>query len=332
MKRILLYICIICFISSCTNYEYDGIKLPNNDNIIRLTSLRHKVGTRQANENGHPYKVFGIIEGDTEWYMITDVHADDSIKDNSIFYWPGRDSVTFYSFAPHFDGEMVSQDFSSNPPSLVITYKPAGDGNDFTIATPTKQARIPGGDNPRVPLVFKHMLSAITITIKISDELATAGYSLNKNLDEVPEDSSAYGYTVIFKVPYNQGTINAALADPVWYDVEQEEVSFDNNITFYIIPQTYNQTATDTCTIQFDNIWLFRNGVTVFNNLLMKYNLQDGDLTDNTFKPGYKYNSNLTFTKDSHEAGGDPILGEEIIFGSTEEAWDNQSTVNINTN
>ena len=118
MKRILLYICIICFISSCTNYEYDGIKLPNNDNIIRLTSLRHKVGTRQANENGHPYKVFGIIEGDTEWYMITDVHADDSIKDNSIFDWPGRDSVTFYSFDPHFDGEMVSQDYSSIPPSL----------------------------------------------------------------------------------------------------------------------------------------------------------------------------------------------------------------------
>ena len=63
----------------------------------------------------------------------------------------------------------------------------------------------------------------------------------------------------------------------------------------------------------------------------MSYNIPNNILSDNEFKPGYKYNLNFTFTKDSRQEGGDPIFGDEIIFGSSEEPWDNQSTVTIDS-
>ena len=64
----------------------------------------------------------------------------------------------------------------------------------------------------------------------------------------------------------------------------------------------------------------------------MSYTLKDGDLEDNEFKLGYKYNIEFTFTKNSHEVGGDPIFGEEIVFGSTFTPWNINDGININQN
>lgn len=292
--------------------------------------MRYKPTSRAANDNGHPYSVYGIIEGSNEWYVQTEVFISkaglDSVSPDSVYYWPGTDSITFYSFSPNQDAAMQVQDFSSNPPKLTITYEPQGDGNDFTIATPNKQGRLADGTNPKVPLVFKHMLAAIQISIEVSPELHTAGYSLNNNVYNAPEGD---GYTAILQVPYSIGTINAVDSNPTWSNVSGPAKKFTNNITYYVIPQTINTTESDTCTTQFSNIWLYRNDIVVFDNLLMQYTLKDNDIPDNEFKMGYMYRLNFTFTTDSHQVGGDPIFGDEIIFGSTVEPWSDGGNDNI---
>lgn len=119
MKKLIIFICIIIVANGCSESETEKTINAERRNIISFLSLRNKI-TRKANENGHPYRVYGIIEGDTEWYLQTDVHADDVIKNDSIFYWPGIDSVTFYAFAPHFDASMLERTFTSNPPSMLL--------------------------------------------------------------------------------------------------------------------------------------------------------------------------------------------------------------------
>lgn len=325
MKKLLFLICIITVLISCIDSELENTINIERRNIIHFSSLYNKI-TRKANENGHPYRVYAQIDGHTDWYIQTDVHAYDTIQNDSIFYWPGTDTITFYSFAPHFDSSMIEQTFTSDPPSLLIKYQPLGQGNDFTIATPKKQACPLSGENSKVALVFKHMLSAIQISIKLSSDLSDAGYSLNENVHQTSSDSA---YSVYLQVPFSIGTINAADSFPTWNLEDGPSKKFSNNVTFFILPQTYN-TDSDTCTIQFDNICLYRNGITVFDDLLMSYTLKDGDLDNNSFKQGYNYNIVFTMTTNSHDASGDPIFGEEIVFGSSITSWDIETGININ--
>ena len=81
-------------IFSCTQNEVSHIANWNKDGIIQLRSMRDKVSTRLANDNGHDYCVYSYIAGDKNWYMegIDVDGSNDSILSGDIYYWPKYDT------------------------------------------------------------------------------------------------------------------------------------------------------------------------------------------------------------------------------------------------
>ena len=318
-------------ISSCTQNEVSHMANWNKDGIIQLRSMRDKVSTRLANDNGHDYCVYSYIAGDKNWYMegIDVDGSNDSILSGDIYYWPKYDTLSFFAYSAYGESSITDVVATVDPPSITLYYEPQGQGTDFTIATTVKQAREPGVDNVTVPLVFKHMLTKANIVLKLSDELVDYNYTLNPGTSgAVTTEDIDSVYWVNLTVPYNRGSIDVATASPTWTLIDNSSIEFIQNRTFYIMPQTYNEEA-DSCVLQFQNIIIKRNGVVAFKGDLLTYKLKDGDLLNNTMEMGKEYLLTLTLAPTSVDADSVPLFGDAMVFSSSAVDWNDVVEVPI---
>ena len=199
-----------------------------------------------------------------------------------------------------------------------------GQGTDFTIATSVKQAREVGVNNVTVPLEFKHKLAKIDVTINLSQQLVDNGYLLNKGTSgSVPTGVDTL-YWASLTIPFNEGEIDVAVANPVWTLIPNTPATFTRNRTFLILPQTYD-TVKDSCVIQFKNIIISRNNTVVFQDSLKSYKLKATDVPDSTFYMGKLYSFNFTLTTSSYDAAGNPIFGDLVEFSSTVVDWGDEN-------
>ena len=325
-KNALLLLILSCIIYSCSNNEIIETNKYNESVKIEFRSLRDKILTRNASDNGHPYSVYSFIDGDANWYMeALKVSNDDVIANNEVFYWPRYDTLSFFAYCPIGDGSITDIQTTVNPPSITMYYEPLGQGTDFTIATSVKQARIKGVDNVTVPLAFKHKLAKIDVTITLSRALVNSNYVLNKGTSgSVPEGNDSV-YWASIRLPINKGYIDVATANPEWTLTDNTPVTFDRNRTFLVLPQTYNATS-DSCVIQFKNIIISRNDVIVFRDTLLPYKLKTSDIPDSTFLMGKHYIINFTLGVTAEDEDGNPIFGDAMLFGSSVADWDSISS------
>ena len=321
MKKTYLILLIISVIYSCSNNEIIETIKPSESVKIEFRSLRDKILTRNASDNGHPYSVYSFIDGDSIWYRQgIEVSNSDVIANNEVFYWPRYDSLSFFAYCPIGDGSISKIITTVNPPSITMYYKPLGQGTDFTIATSVKQAREKDVDNVTVPLKFKHKLAKVDLTINLSDTLVQANYFLNKGTSgSVPKDNDSV-YWASISVPYNLGFIDVASKTPQWTLTPNTPVTFDRNRTFLILPQPINETS-DSCVIQFKNIIISRNDVVVFHDSLMPYKLKTTDIPDSEFIMGNHYIMNFTLDITSVDEEGNPIFGDAMFFNSSISNW-----------
>ena len=327
---IAIVVCLVA-IFSCTQNEVNNPSNWDREGIIQFRSLRNKLSTRVANDNGHDYCVYSYIDGDSNWYMegINISGTNDSILSGDIYYWPQYDTLSFFSYSAYGEGSITDVVTSVNPPSITLYYEPVGQGTDFTIATAVKQAREPGVDNITVPLVFKHMLAKANITLNLSADLVDSKYTLNPGTSgTVTAEDEDSVYWVNLTLPYNKGSIDVATANPTWTLEANSSIEFIKNRVFYIMPQTYNE-DTDSCVLQFQNIIIKRNGVVAFKGDLMPYKLKDGDLVNNTMEMGKQYNLALTLAATSIDEDSVPLFGDKMIFSSSSVAWNDSIEVPI---
>ena len=313
------YILSICFaiIYGCSENQPHLSTQWDENKIIQFRSMRNKMITRIANDNEENYGVYSYIDGDSNWYMENlTVTSKDSITTGGTYYWPTYDSLNFFAYCPNSYTGIDSVIVSINPLSINLYYQHLGDGTDFTIATPVKQARSPSTNNVSVPLVFKHMLSKVDITVNLSSELIANKYQLNEGSAGVVVDENDTVYWSNITVPYNNGVIDAASDNPTWTIIGNSSIEFVSNTTFLLIPQTYNE-ENDTCTIQLQNIIIKRNNEVVFHDDLKPYKLKAGDIDLSTFMMGKHYLFLFTIDATSEDLDGNPIFGEEISFSSS---------------
>ena len=105
MKRLFYILSILgLFFYSCSNNEFIEINDQNKLLPINFRSIRDKIMTRPASDNGHPYSVYSFIDGDENWYMNgIEVSNEDVIANNLVFYWPQYDSLSFFAYCPYGD-------------------------------------------------------------------------------------------------------------------------------------------------------------------------------------------------------------------------------------
>ncbi len=317
---VVILLCALC--QGCTKEITDYIPSGNDKNIIQLMSLRDKIPTRAANDNGHTWQVYAEMVDTESWYFTSQVTSDNRIVDGP-YYWPGTKPVRFFAFAPYwtYSGEMPAID--DEYPKLTITYEPKGAGNDFTIATPKVWAHS-GDSSNMVALEFKHMLSKMIIGIKLSPTLSRQGYSLN---DSNRVDTTVAEYTAAMKVYYNKGSIDATSDDPVWTNLEVGlgDTLNRNKRTYLFLPQTFNTSTTDSCMVQILGLKMYRNNIEVFSGDMKPYNIKNDVIANNQFLMGTFYRLTLMINTLSEDSDGNPIFGEEITFGSEVVDWSGTS-------
>ena len=330
MKKTYLILLILSgMIYSCSNNEIIETNKLNEPVKIKFRSLRDKILTRVASDNGHPYSVYSFIDGDENWYMEDlEVSNSDVIANNQVFYWPRYDTLSFFAYCPLGDGSIKDIQTTVNPPSITMYYEPLGEGTDFTIATSVKQARERDVDNVNVVLSFKHKLAKIDLTINLSDTLVQSNYLLNEGTSGSVEDGNDSVYWASIRMPFNRGLIDVATAVPEWTLTDNTPATFDRNRTFLVLPQSFNESS-DSCVIQFKNIIVTRNDIVVFQDSLLPYKLKTADIPDSAFIMGNHYIINFTLNPTSKDEDGNPIFGEAMLFGSSVSNWGDSISIPI---
>ena len=171
------------------------------------------------------------------------------------------------------------------------------------------------------------MMSKINVAVAMSSSLAAAGYSVSK---PYVETTNPDGYKTTLIVPNDEGTINAADSTLAWSDITGPTggVTYNNQNSFIIIPQSYTATSTTPSTdftlqITDLDILLTVNDQTstVFSGNLKAYGLTDGLIANNTFLMGYNYNITLTITNVSVDDSGNNVFGGAVSFSATVADW-----------
>ena len=222
MKNV-LYILFFILIG-CTNHVTEEIPYIKSDEMIRFSALRDKIITRYANDNKSMYKAYGIIEneGSKGWFINSSIipsstsGGNDTISDNTAYYYPYGKSVQFYAYAPASSSSLSVTTDASIPSISLSLIVPSHASNDFTIATPITQG------SGKVSFQFKHMLTKVNTAIKLSTDLTDAGYSTNSN------------YQTILKVANDRGTIEATDSESSWTKVTgpTNAVTYTGNNSF----------------------------------------------------------------------------------------------------
>ena len=329
MRNIFYILIITLLFIGCTNQLIDDTHPNQLSEMISFTTLRDKISTRYANDNKSNYQVYATIKGEEDkgWFINNTLipsstsGGNDTISDNTTYYYPYGKSIQFYAYAPSYSASL-SVTADSSTPSIAITLTvPSHTGNDFTIATPITQS------SGKVSFQFKHMLTKINTAVKLSSALTDAGYSTNSN------------YQTILKVAYNAGTINATDSIPSWTNVTGPTggLTYTNSNSFIFMPQEFTTTADDSsdygnCTMQIIglDIYLTVNGQTstMFNGDLMEVGIPDGLITNNTFEVGKQYNIVLNISDLSKNSSGDLIFNA-VDFSVDVASWEENGDTNL---
>ena len=320
-KRLYLLFVIGALLAGCSNNEtdYEPNQLNSND-VISFKTLRDKVISKVANDSSDNYYVYAYITGYTDWYFETSVSSSTG---ETTYYWPHTGSVDFYSFCPVPAADNIVVGTTTAGSSIPITYTvPTTADQDFTIATPVlNQDAI----STAVPLEFSHMLSKISVQLKLDAELDTL-YTL--------EDT----WTSELSVLYTSGTINAVTAKAStnatgWTlpTAPTTLTAYNKDSIYIIMPQPTINTTTP-LTLQILNVTIkTSNGDTYFVGPLEKIEFNSSNISITDFEAGYQYNFILTVTDESKGGENDtPIFNGKISFTSSVSNWSSSTSLDIN--
>ena len=232
-------------------------------------------------------------------------------------------TVDFYSFCPVPEANNIVVGTTTAGSSIPITYTvPSTADQDFTIAEPAlnKEASI-----VPVELTFSHMLSKISIQLKLDSELEKL-YTLKDT------------WTSELSVLYTSGTIDAVTAKASsgakgWTlsTAPTSLTKYENDSVYIIMPQPTINTTTP-LTLQILNVTIeTSNGDTYFVGPLEEITFTSSIMTVTNFESGYQYNLILTITDESKGGTDDtPIFNGKISFTSTISDWSGPTIVDIN--
>lgn len=323
---------------SCSQNEVQ-ICAPSKTEIV-FTNLNDRISFdgksvllgNGANSSGDDYKVFAQSElNESNWYIVDEVcgHGVELNKPKKgPYYWLGSSQrISFYAYAPAqfaiLKGETVSRTKvitkMNDVQKLFIDYTvPAMANEDFTIADPINDAT-PETKSGAVNFNFRHVLSKVSVSVKLSDALIKSGYTIEKC------------YKAQLAVTKNRGTIDPTVINGLWTNLSVDNdvpLVYANDTTYTILPQL----ATD-CTIQIKNVVIKKNGITIFplnekiGNLKV-YSIKNGDVKvsgepslDNQFAMGKQYSLKFIIDNLVSNQDGGMIFGTEINFNSTIASW-----------
>ncbi|MGL4292782.1 MAG: fimbrillin family protein [Bacteroidales bacterium] len=351
MKKMIFSLAAVGLLASCSQNEIQ--EMTEKSNEIKFSTLNDKV-TRAANDNKQPYQVyaksFGLTVLGTPTWFIDDVLTSGDIQGNNLnstdtptqmHYWPNVTNdwaIKFFAYAPKtadatnivdkevsYGSNKLLADITTDDAKVQLTYTvPTTAQEDFTIATPVTVTKAEQAANKNnVHFQFKHMLTKISIDVKLTDALNNAGYSVSYGA----ENKNTPSLTVIMV----NGVIDASAEEPEWsgltdkagqgYDNNDSGVNFNalttytGSVSYLILPQSSPHTSISLPVV------IKKNGVIVFEGDVT-YTIKPDDMASNEFLPGKNYGMNITINGESTTGpDGKPIFGPEITFSSEVADW-----------
>lgn len=296
MKKILMIAAFAIALASCSKKETENFDLPKG---IRFSNLNDKV-TRAANDANANYQVYANWSSGTVWYINDVVNGTTNLAQTGPHYWPTTGTVDFYAWAPASSSSIVA---TTTYPSLSIAYTvPTDADEDFTIAAP-----VTGLSSGTVAFQFAHMLSKITVSADLTQELKDAGYSLTFT-----------GGAATLSVNSTGGTIDPTAATPAWTSPNSTTTAYSGALSYMVLPQTSTG-----CKVKITGgITITKGGNTVFTGGLSEYTIASNDITGNTFEKGKQYQLILVISDASTGGEGGNIFGDAITFTAQTTPWE----------
>ncbi len=295
MKKIIFMVATVVAFASCSQTELDENFVGQKE--IKFSNLNDKVNSRVANDASADYQVYANWNGaSTGWFINAVVGGTDNIPDGGPYHWPASNTVDFYSWAP------ASVTATGTYPALSIAYTvPAAANEDFTVAAPKM-----GMSSGTVAFEFAHMLSKVSVTASLSQELETAGYVLTTT-----------GLVAKLDVQSTEGTTDPKADPAVWISANTTAASYTGAASYMIMPQ-----SSVGCAIQITGgIKITKNGAEIYSGDLNKYTIVTGNVTGDRFDKGKHYMLNLTISDSSTGGGGEDIFNI-INFTANVADWD----------
>lgn len=295
MKKIIFMVATVMAFASCSQTELDENFVGQKE--IKFSNLNDKVNSRAANDESADYQVYADWNGSsTEWFIDAVVNGTSNSPSGGPYHWPNSGTVNFYSWAPS------SVTATATYPSLSIAYTvPAAANQDFTIAAPKT-----GMSSGIVDFVFAHMLSKISITATLNQDLLDAGYVL-----------STTGLTAKLDVQSTGGTVDPKTTPATWTSPNTTTASYTGSASYMIMPQ-----SSVGCAVQITGgITITKNGAEIYSGDLNKYEIVSGNVSNDQFAMGKHYMLNLTISDTSTGGGGEDIFNI-INFTANVADWD----------
>lgn len=294
MKKIIFMVATVIAFASCSQTELDENFVGQKE--IKFSNLNDKVNSRAANDNSDNYQVYADWSGSsTEWFINAPIDGTTNLAPTS-YHWPASGTVDFYSWAPS------SITATGAYPALSIAYTvPAAANQDFTIAAP-ELAKSSG----TVAFTFAHMLSKVSVTATLNQDLLDAGYVL-----------STTGLTAKLDVQSTGGTVDPKTTPAAWTSPNTTAASYTGSASYMIMPQ-----SSVGCAIKITaGITITKNGAEIYSGDLNEYTIVAGNVTGDEFAMGKHYMLNLTIADTSTGGGGENIFNI-ITFSANTTPWD----------
>lgn len=293
MKRIFIVIATILVLASCSQTELKQISIGQKE--IKFSNLNDKVA-RAANDISENYQVYAAWSTGTTWFIDDVIDGTTNVPANGPYHWPATGTVNFYSWAP---SDVTA---TGTYPNLSIAYTvPSAANQDFTIAVPqlAKSSGI-------VALQFAHMLSKVSVTATLNQELLDAGYVLNTT-----------GLAAKLDVQSTGGTVDPEVSPAAWTSPNATIASYTGATSYMIMPQ-----SSVGCKVQVTaGIQITKNGTEIYAGDLNVYTIVAGDVTGDQFAMGKHYMLNLTISETSTGGGGEDLFNV-ILFSANVADWD----------
>lgn len=294
MKKIFIVAAAVIALAGCSQSEFEDTLAGQKE--IKFSNLNDKVTTRSANDASADYQVYAAWSTGSTWYINDVVGGTSNLPAAGPYHWPANGTVDFYAWAPS------SVAATGTYPALSIAYTvPAAANQDFTVAAPKT-----GLSSGTVALEFAHMLSKISVTASLHQDLLDAGYVL-----------STTGLTARLDVQSTGGTINPKAATAVWTSPNTTTASYTGAASYMIMPQ-----SSVGCKVKVTGgIVITKNGTEIYSGDLNEYTIAASNVTGDQFAMGKHYMLNLTISDTSTGGGGEDIFNI-ITFSANVADWD----------
>lgn len=305
MKKIIFMAATAIAFAGCSQTELDENFVGQKE--IKFSNLNDKINSRAANDAKDNYVVYAAWSGgDTSWFINGDEVNGTNDTPTGTYHWPATGSIDFYAWAP------ATVMTTASYPNLTINYTvPTAANQDFTIAAP-RTGQTSTTNSGVVSLEFAHMLSKVSVTAVLNQDLLDAGYALNTD-----------GLIADLGVALNAGTINPKDGTPAWSAPNGTATKYSSAASYMIMPQS----SVD-CTVRIrGGIKITKNGAEIYDGDLSTYTIETDDITGNQFEMGKHYMLILTISDKSTGGGGtDPENPNPIFniieFNSDIAPWD----------